>query len=137
LPGRATKSGKARFIYFTADVASHLRELAAALFPAGEKPSGGIFVWPTNERQLIIEVDRIHAAAGVERQKYRAFHGIRKSCGTMVAATQGLQAAQARLGHSSIAITARHYAKDALAGIAAAAAPPMPTLPPAKLRIVG
>lgn len=135
LPGRKAKNGKARYLFFTSDVESHLKQLAAALF-GDDQPAGKVFVWAHNRRQLIDEIDRIHSEAGVVRMKYRAFHGFRHSCATEVYRKHGPAACQHRLGHSSAKVSER-YARSALAGFAAAAAPPMPKLPPPALKVAG
>jgi integrase len=131
-----TKTGKARKIYFGDETVANLRELAGEMFP-GSKPSGPVFVWPFHSSQLNIDLARIQQAAGVVDRENLAFHAFRRSCGTLVAAAHGLEGARMRLGHSTIAVTQKHYAGAAVAKLTAAAAPPVPKLDRTPLRVVG
>lgn len=85
-----------------------------------------VFVWPHEITGLNRMLDKIKAAAGIPSRKHLAFHSARRAVGNTMAENYGLEVAQGRLGHTTAAVTAKHYAAAAMRSKTAGAAMPIP-----------
>lgn len=113
--------------------AEHLRTLAAY------GTDGAVFVWPHDVSRLNEKFNQIKKAAGIDpSRRHLAFHAIRRSVGEMTTERYGLTAAQYKLGHSTQAVTAKHYASKATRKLAQQSLMPVPAgLTKSHLRVVG
>lgn len=85
-----------------------------------------VFVWTHDMSGLNRSLDKIKVAAGIPDRKHLSFHSARRAVGNETAERYGLDVAQAKLQHSSAAVTAKHYAASAQKARAAKAEMPIP-----------
>lgn len=96
--------------------------------------TGHVFRWQHETARLNDALGDIQRAAGIDSTRRNLkFHAIRRTVGETTAELYGLTAVQYKLGHSSAAITAKHYAGAAMRSLAQKSAMPIPE----GLRIVG
>jgi integrase len=119
-------------LYFFDDTAASLLERLRNL--AGGGVDVFVFEWPHSRSQLTKNLRKIQQAAGLDYANGDLkFHAIRRSVGNVIAELYGLDVAQQKLGHTSAAITRKHYAQAAMRSKTAAAKMPATQL----LKVVG
>jgi len=106
-----TKTGTARTIALPCAVVEMLNRRRAALMREHERQpvfahAGGGWLWPNNVRTKLRGVVAGTALVGVSP------HTLRRTVGTLVAHSAGLDAARDVLGHRDPSVTARHYIAD-------------------------
>jgi integrase len=87
-------------------------ELAGWLSEIRRQPTDLVWPWKGAESTVWLELNRICALAQVTQ---RGFHGFRKSNASYLTAARGVGAAADQLGHSSAAVTLRHYVDRSIA----------------------
>jgi integrase len=106
-----TKTGAARTIALPCAAVEMLKRRRAGLMREHERQpvfahAGGGWLWPNNVRTKLRGVVAGTPLAGVTP------HTLRRTVGTLVAHSAGLDAARDVLGHSDPSVTARHYIAD-------------------------
>ena len=104
-----TKTGAARTIALpcaAVEMLNRRRALDEAARSARSSPCGGGWLWPNNVRTKLRGVVSGTPLTGVNP------HTLRRTVGTLVAHSAGLDAARDVLGHRDPPVTARHYIAD-------------------------
>jgi integrase len=106
-----TKTGTSRTIALPCAVVKMLKRRRAGLTREHEQQPvfahvGGGWLWPNNVRTKLRGVVACTPLAGVSP------HTLRRTVGTLVAHSAGLDAARDILGHRGPSVTARHYVVD-------------------------
>lgn len=100
-------------------------DLAAWLTEMQRMPEDLVWPWKGAASTVWLEFGRICTMAQVTN---RGFHGFRKSNASYLAAARGVSAAAEQLGHSSAAVTLRHYVDRSIAKPAETAIDLLPPL---------
>jgi len=87
-------------------------ELAGWLAEIRRQPGDLVWPWKGAESTQWLDLNRICALAQVTQ---RGFHGFRKSNASYLTAARGVGVAAEQLGHSSAAVTLRHYVDRSIA----------------------
>jgi integrase/transposase len=115
IPGDALKNRIGQVVPLNETVVRHLETIRSS--------RALIFPWPHNKRHFYRELHRLQTVAGMPRPQHFGTHDLRRTLATMLWGVSP-QAAQAALGHQSLAITRTHYA--ATSGIVAQAIRDLP-----------
>lgn len=104
---------------FTEPALRKLQECAGGIGP--------VFTWKHDSSHLNAILEKIQEKAGIDTTRRELkFHAIRRAVGEYVTENYGVEFAQQKLGHSTSAITKRHYASKATARMSAKAKMPIP-----------
>jgi integrase/transposase len=115
IPGAALKNRIGQVVPLNETVVRHLDAIRSS------RPL--VFPWPHVKRHFFRELHRLQTVAGVPKAQHFGTHDLRRTLATMLWGVSP-QAAQAALGHQSLAITRTHYA--ATSGIVAQAIRDLP-----------